>query len=118
MPNHNLTKLLYTVIEASDVLSIGRTRIYQMMNSGEIPSVKVGSSRLISADALAAYAESLTSDAPSDHSKPWTSDAIDFDQVEHIVEEAAGAIDWPISRVAFIDAVYVIIGRIREAEKQ
>ena len=59
--HHNLTKLLYRVPEASQVLSIGRTRIYELMSSGEIASVKVGSSRLIPADALAAYADSLGS---------------------------------------------------------
>jgi len=62
--NHNLPKLLYGVSEAALILSIGRTRLYELMNSGELPSVKAGSSRLIPADALAAYVDRLTGHAP------------------------------------------------------
>ena len=58
--HHNLPKLLYKTTEAAEMLSIGRTRIYELISSGDLPSVKVGNSRLISADALAEYAANLT----------------------------------------------------------
>ena len=52
-------KLLYRVPEAAAILSIGRTRVYELMNAGVLTSVKVGTTRLIPAAALTAYVEVL-----------------------------------------------------------
>jgi excisionase family DNA binding protein len=41
------TKLLLTVTEASDVLSISRSKLYELLNSGHLPSVHIGRSRRI-----------------------------------------------------------------------
>jgi len=61
--HHNLPKLLVHVDEASDALSIGRTRIFALMASGELASVRVGRSRLIPVAALEEYAERLVAEA-------------------------------------------------------
>lgn len=45
-------KLLVTVEEASHLLSIHRTTIYDMLGRGDLPSVKIGRRRLISRQAL------------------------------------------------------------------
>ena len=41
------TKLLLTVIEASQVLAISRSKLYELLNSGHLPSVHIGRSRRI-----------------------------------------------------------------------
>jgi excisionase family DNA binding protein len=45
-------RLLLTPVEAADALGLSRTRIYELMASGELPSVKIGRSRRISVAAL------------------------------------------------------------------
>lgn len=66
--NRNLTKLLYRVPEAAELIGVGRSRLYELLASGDIASVRVGRSRLIPADALESFAARLTTDqlAPSD----------------------------------------------------
>jgi excisionase family DNA binding protein len=41
------TKLLLTVTEASQVLAISRSKFYELLNSGCLPSVYIGRSRRI-----------------------------------------------------------------------
>ena len=48
-------KVLYRVIEATTVLSMSRSALYEEIRSGRLRSVKRGRSRLISASALADY---------------------------------------------------------------
>jgi excisionase family DNA binding protein len=52
-------KLFYKIGEASRVLSMGRTRLYQFIASGELPSIKLGTSRLIAVADLEAFAVRL-----------------------------------------------------------
>jgi len=40
-------KLLVTVVEASEVLGVSRSVIYELMNSARLPSVSIGRSRRI-----------------------------------------------------------------------
>jgi excisionase family DNA binding protein len=47
--------LLLTAEEAADELRIGRTRMYALIKSGEVVSVKVGGSRRVPYRELAAY---------------------------------------------------------------
>jgi excisionase family DNA binding protein len=54
-----MERLLYRVQEACELLSQGRTKIYEAIASGKLRSVRVGGSRLIPADALRDYAERL-----------------------------------------------------------
>jgi len=41
------TKLLLTVTEASQLLAISRSKLYQLLDSGHLPSVHIGRSRRI-----------------------------------------------------------------------
>jgi excisionase family DNA binding protein len=52
-------RLLYRPEEAAAVLGLGRTKVYELIASGEIRSVKVGGCRRVSATALAAFVTDL-----------------------------------------------------------
>lgn len=54
-----LTKLLLTPEEAALVLGIGRTKVYELMLSNALESVKIGASRRIPADSLTTFVEGL-----------------------------------------------------------
>jgi excisionase family DNA binding protein len=53
------TKLLYSVTEAASVLSLGRTKVYELVRTGVIRSVRIDGSRRIKADDLRAYVARL-----------------------------------------------------------
>lgn len=55
--------LVLTVPETAEQLRCGRRKIYQLMDSGELVSIKVGGSRRITRDALLAYVDSLAKSA-------------------------------------------------------
>jgi excisionase family DNA binding protein len=57
--HHNLPKLLVSVDEAAEMLSIGRTRLYELMNDGTLPYVHVGASRRLRTTDLEAFAAGL-----------------------------------------------------------
>ena len=57
------TKLLYRINEAAEVSSISRSRLYELIASGELESVKLGSTRLIPHDALEDFVSKLRSEA-------------------------------------------------------
>lgn len=48
----NRLKLLYPVIESAELISVSRTRLYELIGDGQIESIKIGRSRLIPAEAL------------------------------------------------------------------
>lgn len=48
-------KLAYSLDEAIEALSIGRTHLFDLLRRGEIASVKVGRRRLVLAESLDAY---------------------------------------------------------------
>ena len=54
-----LPKLLLTPEEAAHVLGIGRTKLYQLLADGQLPSVRIGGSRRVSADALTRFVQGL-----------------------------------------------------------
>lgn len=51
--------LVYTVAEAADALRIGRSKLYELLASGEIESIHIGRSRKIPATALSDYVNRL-----------------------------------------------------------
>lgn len=51
--------LLMTVEEAADLLRLGRTRMYELVMSGQIVSVKVGRRRLIPRKSLEDFVDGL-----------------------------------------------------------
>jgi excisionase family DNA binding protein len=52
-------RLLLRPIEAAEQLGIGRTKVYELMASGELRSVKIGAARRVSATALADFVAAL-----------------------------------------------------------
>lgn len=58
-----MEKLLYRPKEAAGLLGIGRDKLYDLMRSGRLGSVKDGGARFITADALAAYVSLLEAEA-------------------------------------------------------
>ncbi len=61
------TVRLYPIAKAAEVLGIGRTFMYQLVNSGQIRVVELGNTRAkqrIRADDLQAFIESRTYGSP------------------------------------------------------
>ena len=54
-----VTPLLVSIPQAMRMTGLGRSKIYQKMDSGEIESVKVDSRRLIPVDAVVRFVERL-----------------------------------------------------------
>jgi excisionase family DNA binding protein len=52
-------KLLLTPVEAAARLGIGRTSLYGLLRSGELPSVTIGRCRRVKPEELVAFAASL-----------------------------------------------------------
>jgi len=52
-------RLLYSIIDAAEQLSIGRAKVEDLVRTGEIESIKLGRRRLIPAEALTDYVERL-----------------------------------------------------------
>jgi excisionase family DNA binding protein len=52
-------QLLFRPTEAAQRLGIGRTKVYELMASGALRSVKIGSARRVSANALADFVATL-----------------------------------------------------------
>jgi excisionase family DNA binding protein len=55
----NLAPIFVTVNEAKRLLSLGHTRVYELMNAGALERVKSGGKTLISYESLRRYADSL-----------------------------------------------------------
>lgn len=55
-----MEKLLYRVPEAAEFLSLSRAKVYQLVRSGRIPSVRIDGSRRIRSEDLHAYVEALS----------------------------------------------------------
>ena len=58
-PETPLVPLLFTPEQAAHLLGIGRTRLYQLLATGQLPSVKLGSSRRVTREALERYVAML-----------------------------------------------------------
>jgi excisionase family DNA binding protein len=55
-------RLLLTVEAAAELLSLGRTTVYELVSTGELESVKIGRSRRVPYDALRRYVDRLPYD--------------------------------------------------------
>ena len=55
-----LPKLLLTPEEAAQALGIGRTKLYELLATAKLPSVRIGGSRRVSVDALTEFVRCLT----------------------------------------------------------
>lgn len=58
-----LDRVLLTPAEAARSLGIGRTKVYELMASGALASVRIGRSRRVPREALAELVDSLRSEA-------------------------------------------------------
>jgi excisionase family DNA binding protein len=58
-----MEQLLYRPKEAAKVLGISRDKLYDLIRSGRLDSVKDGGARFITCDALAAYVRLLETEA-------------------------------------------------------
>ncbi len=54
-----MNRLLLTPTEAAQALGIGRSKLYELMRSGVVESVRIGTARRVPADALANYIAGL-----------------------------------------------------------
>jgi excisionase family DNA binding protein len=41
---HRMDKLLLRPVEAAEAIGIGRSKVYELLASGELPSIRIGSS--------------------------------------------------------------------------
>jgi excisionase family DNA binding protein len=53
--------LLLTANEAAEALAIGRSKVYELIMSGELESVRIGGCRRVPADALVQFVAGLRS---------------------------------------------------------
>ena len=50
-----MEKLLLRPVEAAEAIGISRSKIYELLASGELPSVRIGASVRVPVDALRAW---------------------------------------------------------------
>jgi excisionase family DNA binding protein len=55
-------RILFTVAEASELLGIGKTKLYELMSEGAVKSVRIGRARRIRYRDLVEFARDLDSD--------------------------------------------------------
>ena len=59
-PPAALPRILLTPEEAAQALGIGRTKLYELLATAKLPSVRIGGSRRVSVDALTEFVRCLT----------------------------------------------------------
>jgi len=64
-----MDKLLLTIEEAADHLSIGRTKAYELVAQGQLRSVTIGRSRRITVDAMHEFIASLQTAEAHEHTR-------------------------------------------------
>ncbi len=58
-------KLLLKPEEAAEILSIGRSKVYELMGTGELASVRIGACRRIPAESLSEFVAGLRDTSPA-----------------------------------------------------
>ena len=58
-----MDKVLLTPVEAATVLGIGRSKMYQLLKSGDLDSVRIGSCRRIPLRAVHTFVAALAANA-------------------------------------------------------
>ena len=51
--------MLYKLTDVAAALSVSRTKVYELVRSGALPSVRIGGSRRVRGEDLAGYVDSL-----------------------------------------------------------
>lgn len=62
-----LPKLLLTPIEAATALGLGRTKLYELISTGALFSLRIGGARRIPRSAVDAFVADLVARAPGVH---------------------------------------------------
>ncbi len=57
-----MEKILITAEEAAEVLSVGRTTVYELIKVGALHSIKIGRSRRIATTEVTRYVEQLNAE--------------------------------------------------------
>jgi excisionase family DNA binding protein len=65
-----MDKLLLTPEEAAEVLGISRSKLYELLRRGDLPSVRIDGSRRVATSVLRAYVDSLLPQALSTRALP------------------------------------------------
>lgn len=55
MDNHSLNPILVGIPEAARLMGLGRSKLYQILNEGELNLIKLGGRSLVSVDELRSY---------------------------------------------------------------
>jgi excisionase family DNA binding protein len=61
-----MEQLMYRPAEAAQVLGIGRTRVFALIKSGRLRSVKLGAARFITEEALRTFVRDLERESTRD----------------------------------------------------
>ena len=61
-----MEQLMYRPAEAAQVLGIGRTRVFALIKSGRLRSVKLGAARFVTAEALQTFVRDLEQESTRD----------------------------------------------------
>jgi excisionase family DNA binding protein len=61
-----MNKRLLSANEVSDVMGVGRTKVYELMASGRLVSVKIGARRLVPVEKVDEYIERLVHEHEGD----------------------------------------------------
>jgi excisionase family DNA binding protein len=72
-----MDKLLLTPTEAADALGIGRSKVYELMRAGTLPSIRIDSCRRVPVDDLRALVARLRRTANDDAVGPRPHDSDD-----------------------------------------
>ena len=56
--------MLYKLTDVANALSVSRTKVYELVRSGALPSVRIGGSRRVRGEDLAGYVDSLERVSP------------------------------------------------------
>jgi len=59
-------RMLYRVEEAAAVLALSRHRLYELIRSGELPTVKIGNLRRVPVQSIVEYVDGLLLEAGRD----------------------------------------------------
>ena len=59
-----MDKLLLRPAEAAEAIGVGRSKVYELLASGELPSIRVGSSIRVPVDALREWIAAQRTSAP------------------------------------------------------
>jgi len=59
----DMDKLLLTPTEAATALGIGRSKVYELLQTGQLPSVRIGACRRVPAEAVHSFVANLRATA-------------------------------------------------------